>query len=288
MRIKMQDGAEIFCELINECGNTELPVLVVFPGGPGFDASIYKNQLMFLKDNYQLLFFDPRGCGQSTALRNQRYTFDIFIRDVAEVLNQLGIEKVSIIGTSFGAMAALHYAITYPQQVETLICIGGSPSYHFLQQAKINLLQIGDDKQKEVCERFLWPGNFQSQEDYMLFMQIMAPLYAISLRGTTQNPYKLTCNLDAINQFFANEFERFDFTSTLSKMRASVLWLVGKFDWINDPRLIESVIPLIHDVRFEAVADSGHFISKDQNEIYRSMITDFLSQHYNQRSTLRM
>ncbi|PIZ03450.1 MAG: hypothetical protein COY58_09285 [Gammaproteobacteria bacterium CG_4_10_14_0_8_um_filter_38_16] len=281
LRIKISDGIEIYCELINETENPYASVLMVFPGGPGFDSLIYKNQLMFLKEKYQLLFFDPRGCGKSTALSNQNYTFDLFSRDASEILEHLNIEKVRIIGTSFGAMAGLHFAIHFPQKVETFICIGGSPSFAFLEQAKKNLSERGSDEQKEVCDRFLWRGQFQTQEDYMYFMQVMAPLYAISLKGTLQNPYQLTCNLDALNQFFANEFEHFDFIDRLSEITASVLWMVGECDWINDPCLIESVVHTIHDIHFEKVLGSGHSISKDKNDEYQKLITEFLSAHYN-------
>ena len=87
--------------------------------------------------------------------------------------------------------------------------------------------------------------------------------------------------MDALNQFFANEFEHFDFIDRLSEITASVLWMVGECDWINDPCLIESVVHTIHDIHFEKVLGSGHSISKDKNDEYQKLITEFLSAHYN-------
>src|SRR3990167_10149215 len=43
------------------------PTLVVFPGGPGFGLALYEAQISFLVNSVNILFFDPRGCGETPA-----------------------------------------------------------------------------------------------------------------------------------------------------------------------------------------------------------------------------
>src|SRR3990167_5159131 len=95
------------------------------------------------------------------------------IDDIESIRSHYGYEKISILGTSYGSMTGLGYATKYSQHIHKLILVAGASSYKFLDQAKINLHHRGTLEQQEICDKFLWGGNFSSQSDIDDFFSIM-------------------------------------------------------------------------------------------------------------------
>jgi len=65
------------------------------------------------------LFFDNRGCGQSTILEGS-YTMKQLTDDAIFLANFLGWEKYHVVGVSMGGMISQHLALTVPEKVLSL------------------------------------------------------------------------------------------------------------------------------------------------------------------------
>src|SRR5579863_5336173 len=89
----------------------ERPVLFLLHGGPGGDHLRYKQHSLELQKFSQLVFIDHRGCGQSKKTNQKEYTLENNIEDIEALRQHLGLEKISILGTSYGGMVAQAYAI---------------------------------------------------------------------------------------------------------------------------------------------------------------------------------
>jgi proline iminopeptidase len=94
-------------------------------GGPGYHC-VPKSNLKFfnLKKDYVILF-DQRGAGKS---RPSNYLKDNttchLIGDMNKILEKLNVDKVNILGGSWGSTLALTYAISYPEKVNSLVLRG--------------------------------------------------------------------------------------------------------------------------------------------------------------------
>ncbi len=110
---------------VEECGNSDDGVPVVFlHGGPGAGCEPYHRQL-FNPEKYRIILFDQRGCGRSlphASLKNN--TTQDLISDIEKIRNELGIEKWVVAGGSWGSTLALAYAEAHPQRVSGLIVRG--------------------------------------------------------------------------------------------------------------------------------------------------------------------
>ncbi len=110
---------------VEECGNSEEGVPVVFlHGGPGAGCEPYHRQL-FNPEKYRIILFDQRGCGRSlphASLENN--TTQDLIDDIEKIRLELGIEKWVVAGGSWGSTLALAYAEAHSEHVSGLIVRG--------------------------------------------------------------------------------------------------------------------------------------------------------------------
>src|SRR5215204_4670301 len=105
-----------------------LPVLLL-SGGPGVSSQ----QLARLRDSvslkYKSILFDQRGTGQSHTFPLDTTTINLkqSVQDIATLLKELKIDKVTIVGHSWGAMLAISFAVDHPSQINKLVLIGSGP-----------------------------------------------------------------------------------------------------------------------------------------------------------------
>ncbi len=120
-RLKVSDLHEIYFE---ECGNPHGKPAVVLHGGPGGGISPFLRQLHDPQD-YRIVVFDQRGCGQSTPHAELRdNTTWHLVADMERLREHLGIDRWQVVGGSWGSTLALAYAETHPHRVTELIVRG--------------------------------------------------------------------------------------------------------------------------------------------------------------------
>ncbi len=73
-----------------------------------------------LHHDYQILRIDLRGHGESE-LGDEEITIDTYSNDLNNLLDELNISKVNLIGFSLGGAVALDFANRYPQKIDSLV-----------------------------------------------------------------------------------------------------------------------------------------------------------------------
>jgi pimeloyl-ACP methyl ester carboxylesterase len=73
-----------------------------------------------LVEDFRLTLYDLRGHGYSD-MPTSGYTPDHMVGDLGGLMNDLGIERASILGHSYGGVVALCYAVLHPERVDKLI-----------------------------------------------------------------------------------------------------------------------------------------------------------------------
>ena len=92
-------------------GRPNAPKLLVLHGGPGADHRYLLPQMLHLGEKLDLLFYDQRGGGRSKADARIPITWETHVEDLGAVVEEFGLDPLSIVGYSWGAMVALLYAI---------------------------------------------------------------------------------------------------------------------------------------------------------------------------------
>ena len=90
-------------------GQTNAPKLLILHGGPGADHCYMLPQMLHLGERYDLLFYDQRGGGRSKSDPQVPITWRTHVEDLGAVVTEFGLEPLSLVGYSWGAMLALLY-----------------------------------------------------------------------------------------------------------------------------------------------------------------------------------
>ncbi|WPB54491.1 prolyl aminopeptidase [Mycoplasmopsis verecunda] len=119
--LQVDDIHKIYYEV---SGNPSGQPVMFFHGGPG-GATSPKCRRFFDPAFYKIILFDQRGAGKSLPyceLKNNN-TQEL-VNDVEKLRQYLKLDKVVILGGSWGSTLAMCYAIKYPQNVKALILRG--------------------------------------------------------------------------------------------------------------------------------------------------------------------
>ncbi|NJK54929.1 MAG: prolyl aminopeptidase [Pleurocapsa sp. SU_5_0] len=107
-----------------ESGNPQGKPVIFLHGGPGGGISSMYRQY-FDPQQWRIIIFDQRGCGQSTpyAELRENTTWDL-VQDIEQLRQQFKIDKWVVFGGSWGSTLALAYAQTHPERCKGLILRG--------------------------------------------------------------------------------------------------------------------------------------------------------------------
>jgi 3-oxoadipate enol-lactonase len=99
--------------------------LIVFTHGAAMDHQMFTAQVEALASRYRLLWWDVPGHGRSRPLTDQ-YSIPYAAEALLALLDQIGAERVILVGHSMGGYISQEFLFRYPSQAAALITIGSS------------------------------------------------------------------------------------------------------------------------------------------------------------------
>ncbi|MFF0748967.1 alpha/beta fold hydrolase [Streptomyces sp. NPDC004267] len=99
------------------------PALVLCHGGPGL-WDMFGQVAAGLSDVYAVHRWDQRGCGRSEGGAGP-YTVERAVADLEAVRRGFGLDRMVLLGHSWGAYLALRYALDHPGRVDRLLYVSG-------------------------------------------------------------------------------------------------------------------------------------------------------------------
>src|SRR5438445_7961295 len=93
--------------------------LLALHGGPGSTHN-YFAPLERLGGERPVVLYDQIGCGSSERPKDNEWSADVFREEVDAVRSQLGLERIHLLGTSWGGMLALEHALAGAEGVTSL------------------------------------------------------------------------------------------------------------------------------------------------------------------------
>jgi len=232
--ITMPDGKKIYCEIYGE-GE---PLLLLH--GNGDSINTFKNQIPEFAKYYQVIAIDTRGQGKSTDNDTESFNYHIFEKDLEEVIRQLGLQKVNIVGWSDGAITGMLYAMEQPEKVHKLVLMGANLS----------------SSEEAVTSKIL----SQTRKDID--------------RLKKQNDPKNKTTIKLLEMILKEPNIP---VSELSKIKAETLVMAGEKDLILEKhtQLIAQNIP--HS-ELKIVKGETHFLPDENPVLFNSIVLEFLKQ----------
>ncbi|NNM45610.1 alpha/beta fold hydrolase [Knoellia koreensis] len=104
---------------------TGTPVLLIHGSGPGVTAwANWRLVLPELSTSVRAIAPDIVGFGYTEAPDGFDYSLDAWLNHLIGFLDALGLDRVSIVGNSFGGGLAMHLAARAPERVDRLVLMG--------------------------------------------------------------------------------------------------------------------------------------------------------------------
>jgi pimeloyl-ACP methyl ester carboxylesterase len=136
----------VFAREVAHPDGRDRPFLVFFQGGPGFEATRPTRQpnapgwLSRALQDFRVLLLDQRGTGRSSPVgtlpgrtpREQadylaHFRADAIVRDAEWIRRELGVERWSVLGQSFGGLCVTTYLSLAPDGLREAFLTGGLP-----------------------------------------------------------------------------------------------------------------------------------------------------------------
>ena len=140
------DRITVFARELADPDGRDRPFLVYLQGGPGFEAPRPTRKpngpgwLDRALRDFRVLMLDQRGTGRSTpvgALAGMtaqqqadylaHFRADSIVRDAEWIRRELGVERWSVLGQSFGGMCVITYLSMAPEGLREAFVTGGIP-----------------------------------------------------------------------------------------------------------------------------------------------------------------
>jgi 3-oxoadipate enol-lactonase len=100
------------------------PVLLIH--GLGYARWGWEPVVAPLAERFRLLLFDNRGIGESE-IPPGPYSARAMAEDAVSVLDEAGVERAHVVGTSLGGMVAQELALSHPERVDRLVLACTTP-----------------------------------------------------------------------------------------------------------------------------------------------------------------
>ena len=259
------------------------PPLVCLPGGPMRD-SVYLGDLGGLSASRRLVTLDLRGTGRSAVPADAAsYRCDRLIGDVAVLQDQLGLDRMDLLGHSAGANIAVMYAARHPGRVSRLALVGPSTRAVGLQPSSELRREILDLRQGEPWfpEAAAAFERLQAGSEGDEGWAAMAPLFYGRWDAVAQAHD--AAGEEQVNEEAASVFAgpgAFDPEATRAALAAfapPVLVLAGEVDINTPPRIAAELAGLFPDARLVVQPGAGHYPWLDDPAWFVSAVADFFA-----------
>lgn len=221
---------KIFGDLVGNSSG-KAPVLALH-GGPGVPHNYLLSLSSLASVGRPVVFYDQLGCGNSDRPDDpDLWTVDLFVEELGIVREALGLDRVHLIGNSWGGMLAMEYLLTRPTGVISAI-IGSSPASIPLWVAEANRLrqELPPDVQATLLQHEA-AGTTDSAE----YLAAMTVFYVRHVCRMEPWPQDL---LDAFNNMGAQVYNTMNGPSEFH--------VIGKIkDWNISARLPEIDVPVL-------------------------------------------
>jgi proline iminopeptidase len=265
-------GGKLYYEVIGS--SKEIP-LVLVNGGPGLDHLYLHTSSAWdvLAQDRRVVFYDQRGNGRSSPLKEgQSCTLADQIDDLDALRDHLGLEKIILLGSSWGGYLSMAYAARHPEHVVGLILVDSAgPKWDEESDVEDKIYPDVVDRMKSI-EFAADFGDKAARDEYS--REDFSMLYYSPEKRQMLASVKFNWEL---NDALSKDLARFDLTPELPKFRFPTLVITGRFDVNVAPVFAYQMYRAIPGAQFAVFEKSGHLPFVEEPDAFAGRVESFLS-----------
>jgi proline iminopeptidase len=256
--------------------------LVVVHGGPG--GFVYDFERLTgpsLEALGPVVYYEQRGCGRSDG--DGRYGVPLLVDDLEQLRQRLGLQRIALLGISFGGELAAEYTVAYPDRVAGLILQGtalAGPLTPSPWGSGFEAVAADDEMRTairaavaESGPRAVWDVVDRATVDRFLFHQ---PAAARRVRELWEESGLI--NTGEMAAALAKQPPRpVPLVDELAAVEVPVLVLVGFWDRNAGVDACRDLATRLPDAELRVFGESAHFPNVEEPDRYAAEIAAFLS-----------
>ncbi|RIV23107.1 alpha/beta fold hydrolase [Alicyclobacillaceae bacterium I2511] len=275
------EGGRIWYQVLGEGGGVPL---VVLHGGPG-SSHLGMQRLAVLQEERPVVLYDQLGCGKSDRPTDSSlWVVDRFTRELVTLREVLGLEKVHILGHSWGTMLLADYLLTRPTGVVSAIfsspCLSAP---RWVADANVYRDQLPRDVQSvlqkcEVQSTTDSEAYCQATEVYMQrhVCRVTVPAEEKAARDAAFGTQVYHTMWGPSEFYPTGNLKTFDCTDRLHEIQLPSLFTCGAYDEAT-PESTQYYSSLVPNSEFHVFAGCSHSPLREQPEVYLNTVRNFLS-----------
>jgi len=239
-------------------------------GGAGDNHLNFFPHVDALSSTFQLIFYDQTDAGKSFSEHKPAYSIQLEVENLEKLRKQLGIDKLNMIGHSWGSILALSYAKMYPENVNKILLtgsIGTDASYYrlFARNLQLNLKQADYDKIQKLSK--------EGASRKVIHETVMLPHYFSDVKKISKMT-KTEINFDVNQAIAADILKSYDVKPSLQKFTFPVLVVQGQQDLLTIEN-IKNGFQNLPTCQFKEIENAGHWAFVEQPELFNKIIVSF-------------
>lgn len=274
------DGVRLFYRKVGSGKN----LIVLLHGGPGSNMNAVWPDLKPLANKHTVLMYDQRGGGRSEIIKDpNRLKYTDHVRDLEALRKQFGLERMVLVGESWGAGLAALYAMEHPHRVSRLLLLGPFPPSRALITRRLDKTDERIDFSKRLAQ---FRSALPTASDPIALCQEFFRVYRAALffdqtaasrrRGSSCDaPPEGVRNYMVVNDATFGSLGEYDLLPKLRQLRMPALIVEGEqsMTTLESVRAWAEAMP---NARLLLIPKSGHFPQVEQPHLFFPAVEGFL------------
>jgi proline-specific peptidase len=259
--------------------------LVCLHGGPGSTHYYFQPLEQLAEEGRRLVVYDQLGCGNSDRPDDpDLWTVELFVNELRTLREALQLDRIHLLGTSWGSMLAIEYTLTQPPGLVSLTLNSPPtsaatwmaeaarlrdelPEHHLRAIAEHEAAGTTDHPDYEAAEKEFWRRH----------VLLVDPAPDFVERGREERGKQVYASLWGVAEWNANgKLHGWDVRDRLSEIRVPTLVTSGRYDECT-PALAEDAQRGILGAERVLFEESSHMAFVEEPERFRAVLTDFLA-----------
>lgn len=251
----------------NGTGN---PVIMVHGSGPGVTAWANWRLIMpELAKTRRVLAPDMLGFGYTERPTGAHYHKDAWIKQLKDFVDELGLDKVDLVGNSFGGSISLAFTIAYPERVRRLVLMG-SVGVPFTITPGLDAVwgyEPSFENMRTMMDVFAYSRDLVTDE--------LAELrYQASIRPGFQESF--SAMFPAPRQRWVDALV--SPSEDIAALEQETLIIHGREDQVIPTETSLKLFELIKHVQLHMFGECGHWVQIEHSQRFAKLVETFLSE----------